>query len=194
MITKQDITEAAYRLFASKGFHETTTEDIARSLGMKKQSLYSHFKSKNEIIGAVLNERAIEIENEITLILDEYRDEPIDILLKFMFTRMTVFMADRDRLLFWRRLLLIESDGEFGDFMYSYNWQVYNKLTLEIKEILTSNGYTSFNDPEKIMYFFISLLIVINGYLDWTLIAKYDNSAVEIIWDYLWNGFKSLFK
>jgi len=48
--TKEKIFEAAVDLFAKKGFDATPMREIAEAVGIKKASLYSHYKSKNEIM------------------------------------------------------------------------------------------------------------------------------------------------
>lgn len=48
--TKEKIFEASIDLFAKKGFDATPMREIAEAVGIKKASLYSHYKSKNEIM------------------------------------------------------------------------------------------------------------------------------------------------
>lgn len=50
-----DILEAATRAFARNGLHGTTMQDIAREAGYTAASLYTYFKSKNEIVEAMSN-------------------------------------------------------------------------------------------------------------------------------------------
>ena len=51
--TKEKIFEAAIDLFAKKGFDATPMREIAEAVGIKKASLYSHYKSKNEIMDSI---------------------------------------------------------------------------------------------------------------------------------------------
>ncbi|HEY5284345.1 MAG TPA: TetR/AcrR family transcriptional regulator [Polyangia bacterium] len=50
-----DILEAAIRAFARSGLHGTTMQDIAREAGYTAASLYTYFKSKQEIVDAMFN-------------------------------------------------------------------------------------------------------------------------------------------
>jgi len=50
-----DILEAAVRAFARTGLHGTTMQDIAREAGYTAASLYTYFKSKQEIVEAMLS-------------------------------------------------------------------------------------------------------------------------------------------
>jgi len=51
---KHQIIEAALRLFASKGFHATSIQDIAEEVGIAKGSVYLHFKSKEDVLISAL--------------------------------------------------------------------------------------------------------------------------------------------
>src|SRR5207247_859218 len=51
MATRRDeLTRAAARLFAERGFHGTSMGDLAEALGVQKGSLYSHTGSKQELL------------------------------------------------------------------------------------------------------------------------------------------------
>ena len=50
---KEQITTAAARLFREKGFEAASMRDIAASLGIEAASLYSHIKSKDEILETI---------------------------------------------------------------------------------------------------------------------------------------------
>ena len=52
---KNEILDAAELLFASKGFDETSTNDIINAVGIARGTLYHHFKSKEEILDAVID-------------------------------------------------------------------------------------------------------------------------------------------
>lgn len=56
---KQEILDAAERLFASKGFDNTSISNILEETGIARGTLYYHFKSKEELLDAVI-ERMIE--------------------------------------------------------------------------------------------------------------------------------------
>jgi AcrR family transcriptional regulator len=47
------VIEAAARLFTERGYHETSMEDIARSVGLAKPSLYHYFPGKQEILWGI---------------------------------------------------------------------------------------------------------------------------------------------
>lgn len=56
MNTKQKIIKEALALFAERGYNDVYVNDIAQAVGIKAPSLYKHFKSKQEIFNAILEE------------------------------------------------------------------------------------------------------------------------------------------
>ncbi len=52
--SRQRILEAACALFINNGYHGTSTRDITNQIGLSPSTLYSHFKTKEEIFVAVL--------------------------------------------------------------------------------------------------------------------------------------------
>lgn len=51
---KNEIMDVAERLFSVKGFDDTSTGDILAEVGIARGTLYYHFKSKEEILDAVI--------------------------------------------------------------------------------------------------------------------------------------------
>ena len=53
---RQELLRSAARLFRRKGFHATSTRDIAAAAGMQSGSPFYHFKSKGALLYAVMDE------------------------------------------------------------------------------------------------------------------------------------------
>ena len=53
---KSDLVAAAAKLFRKKGFDATSTRDIAAAVGMRSGSPFYHFKSKGDLLYAVMAE------------------------------------------------------------------------------------------------------------------------------------------
>lgn len=52
---KNEILDAADELFAQKGFDGTSTNDILEKVGIARGTLYHHFKSKEDIMDALID-------------------------------------------------------------------------------------------------------------------------------------------
>jgi AcrR family transcriptional regulator len=55
--TRERIVEAADRLFYERGFAQTSFADIAAPIGLSRGNFYYHFKTKDEILDAVIEQR-----------------------------------------------------------------------------------------------------------------------------------------
>lgn len=64
-MTRQKIMHVALRQFAKKGFEATTLSTIGTECAMKKQSIYSHFTSKDALFLEIYDEA---LKNEIAYI------------------------------------------------------------------------------------------------------------------------------
>lgn len=53
---KEEIKQAALTLFANNGFEGTSLADIAGVVGLKKQSIYSHFKDKDDLFLSIMKD------------------------------------------------------------------------------------------------------------------------------------------
>ncbi|MCY4292233.1 MAG: TetR/AcrR family transcriptional regulator [Roseovarius sp.] len=57
--SKQKFLDVALVLFSERGFHGVSLADISDSLGMTKQSVLYHFRTKEKLYGAVLADLAV---------------------------------------------------------------------------------------------------------------------------------------
>lgn len=56
--TVEQILDISTKLFIKRGYDKTTIQDILDELKMSKGAIYHHFKSKEEILEAIMNNRA----------------------------------------------------------------------------------------------------------------------------------------
>lgn len=52
--TREDVVQAAGRLFAERGYHGTSMRDLGKELGLLGSSLYSHIDTKQELLVEVV--------------------------------------------------------------------------------------------------------------------------------------------
>lgn len=71
---RQQLIHAAAKLFHRKGFDATSTRDIAAAVGMRSGSPFYHFKSKGELLHAVMEEgMRSAIERQTSVLQDRER-------------------------------------------------------------------------------------------------------------------------
>jgi len=76
------IVEVADRLFYERGFEATSFADIAADAGLSRGNFYYHFKSKDEILAAVISLR-IDRTRDMLTVWERETPEPADRLLAF---------------------------------------------------------------------------------------------------------------
>lgn len=79
IITRQKILEASRKLFSEKGFHLTTTNEIAKVSQLSIGTLYSYFRDKDEILIELLtmhNDHFAVIFEQVSATIDTFSDNP----------------------------------------------------------------------------------------------------------------------
>ncbi|MGB7860383.1 MAG: TetR/AcrR family transcriptional regulator [Acidimicrobiia bacterium] len=56
--SREDVVQAAGRLFSERGYHGTSMRDLGKELGLLGSSLYSHVSSKQDLLVEVVEEGA----------------------------------------------------------------------------------------------------------------------------------------
>ena len=68
---KKEILDIAEELFTAKGYDNTSTTDILERVGIARGTLYYHFKSKEEILDALIDRIMQEIVHNVKLALSD---------------------------------------------------------------------------------------------------------------------------
>ncbi|OGP84318.1 MAG: hypothetical protein A2Y95_02205 [Deltaproteobacteria bacterium RBG_13_65_10] len=91
-LTKQKILRCAADIFARKGFAATTTREIGEAVGIHYSSLYHHFRSKEEIYAAVVEDLCGRLMQGLERVLDASQppEEKLETLIRAYFD----FMAE----------------------------------------------------------------------------------------------------
>lgn len=77
---RNEILDVAERLFVTKGFDNTSTNDILSEIGIARGTLYYHFKSKTDILDAIIERIGNQLIGKATEI---YHQKDIPILERF---------------------------------------------------------------------------------------------------------------
>lgn len=87
---REKIFQAAQQVFAEKGYHRATIDEIAALSGIGKGSVYRYFKSKKDLLGQLLAEKYDEIIRRLVQILSRDQDvllqiqEMIEVWIRFI--------------------------------------------------------------------------------------------------------------
>lgn len=93
--TRQQIVDAADELFYGQGFAQTSFADIAAAVNISRGNFYYHFRTKDEILDAVIDKRLSDREALLDR-WDETADRPEDRIacfIRIVITNQTKIMA-----------------------------------------------------------------------------------------------------
>ena len=192
MDKKEEIIKAMFEVFSEKG-HSASMSDISKKVGIKPQSIYSHFESKDQIVWLALEK---EIESKFESLrskLESFENESCEIALKEIAVYIFDYFNDYKRLKFWRNISLIQNEElrkKCRDKIRSME-AANGKKMIGIFQAGVKNGEIKSNNLEGMMNLYVAM---IQGILDGMLL--YNDSSIDMkdyankTWDAYWEGIK----
>ena len=110
--TRNKLVDVARQLFAKRGLDNTTMNDIAAASGKGRRTLYTYFKSKEEVFSAVIEKEMERMSDRLRLVADKDLD-PEDKLVQLVYTHLSlikeaVVRNGNLRAEFFRNIWLVE--------------------------------------------------------------------------------------
>lgn len=192
MASNEDIKQAAFCLFATQGYECTSMQEIAQAVGLKKQSLYSHFTGKHELYETILREQAHIIMSEIYIAIDELKEESIESIFKGVFQRLIKVFLCKERLLLWKRGFISLCQSEASVMTAQADWHFDSKLRGLLFDSVRAR-YDKLTQYEDFRPFFVSYMLSIQGYFDWMILKGHDEEVFQFFWNNVWNGISRYF-
>jgi TetR/AcrR family transcriptional regulator, acrAB operon repressor len=94
--TRQQLLQAAQRVFAEKGVSRTSLQDIAQAAGASRGAIYWHFKNKADLFNAMMECATLPMEQAMQQIGHDARQDPLVELERAMFQVMQSIVEDAD--------------------------------------------------------------------------------------------------
>lgn len=158
---KEQIIQAASQLFREKSYEAASMRDIASMLGIEAASLYSHIKSKDEILETICFRMAYEFLKAIDEVNDIYfnAEEKLRMAVRNHVNILTndlnsssVFIRE------WRHL----NESKKGDFVKMRNR--YENGFMQI--LMNGENENIFNAPDK-KFAVLTILSALNWITEW---------------------------
>lgn len=86
--TREDILATAKVLFHQFGFEKTSIDEIARISHKAKGSIYYHFRSKDELFDALIDDELVKFKSTLLEVVNEENISPLDKINKYILKRM----------------------------------------------------------------------------------------------------------
>lgn len=75
---RQEILQRATECFDRKGYANTTLDDIAKAVGIKREGIYYYFKNRSQILLDIIKPQSIALVDGIAAIVEDERLDPRD--------------------------------------------------------------------------------------------------------------------
>lgn len=189
---KEKIIREATILFSENG-SDFSLNDLAKKIGMKKQSLYYYFESKDELLSEIIQ---VEVSNYFGVAKEEFAKlEKLNSenALKSIFLYIVNYFKDLNKLRFWRWLLLIDSEKIYTKTKQRIheNEKRFIFFINNIFEKGVNNKELKSLDYKDILRTYLAL---IHGTLDVMLFYNDFIKAEELVdsvWKVFWNNIKA---
>jgi AcrR family transcriptional regulator len=188
--TRSRLKETAFSLFAAYGYESTTMSQIANAIGIKKPTLYSYYKSKEELFLSVFAEVAEEYRQYMEQILEEAQQmESTKDQLYHIFQRYITYFAQNPELsAFWNRILIFPP-ASLKDKLFTQISNLEASLYEKVAEIIRAGldrgdlRHSVVLDTLFTFYCFregLLLAILLNPDLE--------PRKIEVVWENIWYG------
>ncbi len=109
--TQDRIKEVALILFARKGFEGTSLSEIASGVGIKKPSLYAHYKSKEDLFLAVIHKVSVDYNAFFIKTAEELSDRIPEDQLYYLLHKNTSYLRNDELGLIFKRMMLFPPES-----------------------------------------------------------------------------------
>ncbi|MFD1708257.1 TetR/AcrR family transcriptional regulator [Siminovitchia sediminis] len=100
-MTKDRIKEVALVQFAEAGFEGTSLSNIASEVGIKKPSIYAHFKGKDDLFLSLFEDVCKYELDFVSSFLEENKNNPLEECLFELLSRYSIRCVNDDNTRFW---------------------------------------------------------------------------------------------
>lgn len=168
---REELVKKALATFYRNGFHATGMDMLVAETGVSKTSMYKHFRTKEDLILAVLRLRDENFRNWLFRRLEELADTPRDQLLA-MFDVLAEWFDDQG----YRGCMFIKASSEYQDASHPIHKQsAEHKRLLEV-HITDLARRAGASDPERLAR---QLLLLKEGAIVTAHLGHTENPAMD---------------
>ena len=171
LIRMEEILDTAEALFFEHGYHETMVSDIVKKIGVAQGTFYYYFKSKEEILDALIGRQISKLTTQLESIVFSDTIIPprkIELVLSIVFDTIHY------------------KDGLLFDYLHNdRHLHLMDKLARQGKSFVAPQLMKIIEEGERLQYFKIThgkvALDFIMAIFDCTLDSLYEKSPAEVL-------------
>lgn len=185
--TEEKIKKAALFYISKYGYEGTTLNDIAKTVGIKTPSIYSHFDSKEQLFINILKDQRIKERESLFKLVLSFRNKSTKEIIKKLFYHYT----DASNIIFWYiaiKQILMNPPSDIIQSLREDFTEIESEISIQLTEFIQigrQEGYIKRDDTDRMISLFFTLidglLVEQNLYSD----KKYEERRKEI-WNLYW--------
>ena len=170
---KRRIIEAAMDVIAERGCDQMTIDDVAKNLGVTKGAVYWYFKSKEELVAAVLNKFRNDIERTS---FESFYNRPLENAFTQIFDRFSL-TDDRQRAIFFEMFALAARNTEVRHATREY----YAGLVSTFEDVIRREKKQHFIQTQADPHTLALLLVALySGLQNYEMVWMYQNEIRDL--------------
>ncbi|MBP2079507.1 TetR/AcrR family transcriptional regulator [Oceanobacillus polygoni] len=188
-MSAEKIKEAAMHYFATQGYEGTSLSQIAEKVGIKKQSIYSHFSGKDDLFLQVLDNTLQQEIHDLNTKLKHLRTSSLKETLYQLIEDLMSRYEHSEHMKFWLRMSYyppMHLYEKVNDAIYQHDAEE-RKLFLSLFKKAIDDNVLKNRKPEHVTIAFIALLNAITVELVYGGVER-AREVVNPSWEIFWDG------
>lgn len=185
-----EIKDAALKFFTVHGYEGASLSQIAEEVGLKKQSIYAHFKGKDDLFLQVLRDaKNAELASMLNFFNEMNTNSPEKDLYDFLKMIIEMFRKN-EHMKFWLRMSFFPPahlTEEIGQDVADIDQQIQAELEKKFSEWINTKSIYG-QDPRIPTLAFIGVVDMIMMELVYMNDLKRLNEKFEALWAVFWRG------
>ena len=191
--TKDQILSASLKLFSEKSYHGASIREIAKAVNIRESAIYNHFKSKEEILSAIVNNFSSRNFGAIILTdtLINYISKPQKLLFLLSQNILEFWNSERERMFIKILINLNSIKSEINFYTIDNYLNDFRKLCIFIFKEMINHKFIKNIDLELLSNQFLSPLFLIELKKISTENQFYSfKKELELHSDFIWEAVK----
>ena len=168
---RQELVEKALTIFYSGGFHATGMDTLSSEVGISKTSVYNHFRTKEDLILAVLRLRDENFRNWLFRRMEELSDDPAGQLIT-MFDALGEWFKQPE----FKGCMFIKASSEYQDRDHPIHQQSAEHKRLLQRHLEQLASEAKFQNPGQLVR---QLLLLKEGAIVTAHLGHTENPALD---------------
>jgi len=143
---RDEIVNKTLQVLYQNGFHATGMDTIVKKIGISKTAIYNHFRTKDDLVLAVLRLRDEHFRNWLFRRMSKFSDQPKDQLLA-MFDALEEWFEEPD----FMGCMFIKAASEYQELEHPIFKQSANHKELIEMHLCKLAGEANLNEPEQLV-------------------------------------------